>query len=68
MPSNILGRKKAVAPTTMPKITAHKIDFVILYEYFNKCVISRKTNGLFFYFKNVDIRLEKMSTGFDGHF
>ena len=34
-PTSIFGTKKANAPTTIPKITAHKIDFVILYKVFN---------------------------------
>jgi hypothetical protein len=68
IPSNILGAKKAAAPTTTPMITVHKIDFVILYKVFDKCLIVLKTYVLWFYFINADLLSKKMSIDFDGHF
>jgi hypothetical protein len=68
IPSNIFGTKKAAAPTTTPMITVHKIDFVILYKVFNKCLIVLKTYVLLFYFINADLLSKKMSIDFDGHF
>ena len=68
IPSNIFGAKKAAAPTTTPMITVHKIDFVILYKVFDKCLIVLKTYVLWFYFINADLLSKKMSIDFDGHF
>jgi hypothetical protein len=68
IPSNIFGTKKAAAPTTTPMITVNKIDLVILYKVFNKCLIVLKTYVLLFYFINTDLLSKKMSIDFDGHF